>query len=42
MRIDMPDRGRLCGCGARGCLEEYASATAVAKRAREEMAACAA
>jgi glucokinase len=38
LRIDMPDRGRLCGCGARGCLEAYASATAVVKRAREEMA----
>ena len=39
LRIDMPDRGRLCGCGSRGCLEAYASATNVAKRAREEMAA---
>ena len=39
MRIDLPDRGRLCGCGARGCLEAYASATAVTKRAREELAA---
>jgi glucokinase len=38
LRIDMPDRGRLCGCGARGCLEAYASATQVVKRAREEMA----
>jgi glucokinase len=27
LRIDMPDRGRICGCGARGCLEAYASAT---------------
>ena len=39
LRIDLPDRGRLCGCGARGCLEAYASATSVTKRAREEMAA---
>ena len=39
LRIDLPDRGRLCGCGARGCLEAYASATAVTKRAREESAA---
>ena len=38
MRIDMPDRGRLCGCGARGCLEAYASATNVVRRAREDMA----
>jgi len=39
LRIDLPDRGRLCGCGARGCLEAYASATNVTKRAREELAA---
>ncbi len=39
LRIDMPDRGRLCGCGARGCLEAYGSATSVVRRAREEMAA---
>ncbi|MCE9562225.1 MAG: ROK family protein [Planctomycetes bacterium] len=38
LRIDTPDRGRICGCGARGCLEAYASATNVVKRAREEMA----
>jgi len=38
LRIDMPDRGRLCGCGARGCLEAYASASAVTRRAREELA----
>jgi glucokinase len=38
LRIDMPDRGRLCGCGRRGCLEAYASATAVVARAREAMA----
>jgi glucokinase len=39
LRIDMPDRGRLCGCGARGCLEAYASATGVTQRARELLAA---
>ena len=39
LRIDMPDRGRLCGCGARGCLEAYASATNVVRRARADMAA---
>ncbi|HEV3383900.1 MAG TPA: ROK family protein [Gemmata sp.] len=38
LRIDMPDRGRICGCGARGCLEAYASATNVVRRAREGMA----
>jgi glucokinase len=38
-RIDQPDRGRLCGCGARGCLEAYASASAVTARTREELAA---
>lgn len=39
MRITTPDSGRQCGCGARGCLEAYASATNVVRRAREEMAA---
>jgi glucokinase len=38
LRIDTPDRGRLCGCGARGCLEAYAGAVNVTRRAREEMA----
>jgi len=39
LRIDRPECGRLCGCGARGCLEAYASATQVVKRAREALAA---
>ncbi|MEZ6141952.1 MAG: ROK family protein [Zavarzinella sp.] len=34
MGIQMTD-GRLCGCGRRGCLEAYASATSVVKRAQE-------
>jgi glucokinase len=38
MRIAMPDTGRQCGCGARGCLEAYGSATNVVRRAREDMA----
>lgn len=38
MRIDLPDRGRLCGCGRRGCLEAYGSATAVVARTREALA----
>ncbi|ASO19317.1 glucokinase [Actinoalloteichus hoggarensis] len=29
--------GRLCGCGARGCLEAYVSGTAIAARARERI-----
>ena len=29
------ENGRLCGCGAPGCLEAYASATAIAEQARE-------
>jgi len=29
--------GRLCGCGAHGCLEAYASGTNIAKRAHEEL-----
>lgn len=28
-------RGPLCGCGKRGCIETYASGTAIARRARE-------
>lgn len=29
------DNGRLCGCGRKGCLEAYCSATGVARTARE-------
>ncbi|MGA7291229.1 MAG: ROK family protein, partial [Terriglobales bacterium] len=32
-----PD-GQLCGCGNRGCLEAYASATAIVRMARETIA----
>lgn len=38
MRIEMPTTGRLCGCGRRGCLEAYGSATSVVARTREELA----
>lgn len=38
MRIESPIHGRLCNCGARGCLEAYGSATHIMKRAREELA----
>ncbi|OQB83149.1 MAG: Glucokinase [Planctomycetes bacterium ADurb.Bin126] len=31
--------GALCGCGQRGCLEQYASATFMAKRTEEALAA---
>ena len=31
-------RGPLCGCGKRGCIEAFASGTAIAKRARERLA----
>lgn len=34
----LPD-GPLCGCGARGCLEALSSGTAIARRARERLAA---
>src|SRR5437764_4459621 len=37
IKIEMT-RPRPCGCGRHGCLEAYASATAVAKRAREALA----
>jgi glucokinase len=33
----VPD-GRPCGCGQRGCLEQYASGTALVRAAREELA----
>jgi Transcriptional regulator/sugar kinase len=32
------DNGRVCGCGRKGCLEAYASATGVARTAREYLA----
>ena len=31
------DEQLLCGCGGRGCLEQYASATAVVRMAREKL-----
>jgi glucokinase len=31
--------GNPCGCGSRGCLEQYASATAIVRMAREAIAA---
>ncbi|MBO4985209.1 MAG: ROK family protein [Bacteroides sp.] len=33
------ENGRLCGCGRKGCLEAYCSATGVARSAREFLAA---
>lgn len=39
--INVEPRGHQCGCGSYGCLEQYASATAVVRMARE-MAATAA
>lgn len=39
LRIATPDQGRRCGCGRRGCLEAYASATAVVDRTRDALAA---
>ena len=32
------DNGRVCGCGRKGCLETYCSATGVARTAREMLA----
>jgi glucokinase len=39
VKVVEPRSGRACGCGGRGCLEAYASATAVVVRAREALAA---
>ena len=33
------ENGRMCGCGRKGCLEAYCSATGVARTAREVLAA---
>ncbi|MBS4222943.1 ROK family protein [Lederbergia citrea] len=33
------EEGNLCGCGNRGCLEAHASGTAIAKAAKEKLAA---
>lgn len=33
--MDRSGNGRLCGCGKKGCLETYCSATGVARTARE-------
>jgi glucokinase len=38
IKIEMSNP-RLCGCGRRGCLEAYASATSVVHRAQESLAA---
>jgi len=34
-KIDYTENGRSCGCGQKGCLEAYASATGVARIAKE-------
>ncbi|MDD5310097.1 MAG: ROK family protein [Deltaproteobacteria bacterium] len=36
--VNVEPEGPLCGCGSRGCLETYASATAMARAAREGLA----
>jgi glucokinase len=38
--ICVESRGVLCGCGGRGCVEQYASATAVMRMAREKGIEC--
>ena len=37
--IMRPENGRLCGCGRKGCLETYCSATGWARSARELLSA---
>lgn len=36
LRVETGDRARLCGCGNIGCVEAYASATAVSSRYAEQ------
>ena len=36
--MDRSENGRICGCGRKGCLEAYCSATGVARTARELLA----
>lgn len=36
--VTVVNEGRLCGCGRKGCLEAYCSATGVARSARELLA----
>ena len=35
--VDRSEKARLCGCGRKGCLEAYCSATGVARTARERL-----
>lgn len=35
LRIDYSDNARQCGCGSKGCLETYCSATGVVRTAKE-------
>lgn len=37
--LNVVPEGRLCGCGNRGCLEQYGSGTALVRAAREAVAA---
>lgn len=37
--VSIDYRGPICGCGKPGCIEMYASGTAIARRAQEEIAA---
>lgn len=37
--VDRSENARVCGCGRKGCLEAYCSATGVARTAKERLAA---
>ena len=36
MKVNM-DETRVCGCGNKGCLEQYASATGIVNMAKENV-----
>ena len=35
-----PDETELCGCGKKGCLEQFVSASGITRMAKKKLAAC--